>query len=91
MKSSQYKNIIQGTLANHSKDSSSGTPLAVVKAIFDNCGVAFPSGSNTDILLTLLSDDYMGWRSCTAAKAQYYANKGVAAIGVDAHRIVVIT
>lgn len=89
MTASQYKNIVLWTLANCGADSISDSALAA-KAVFDNCGAAFPTGSCQSILLTLLSDDYMAWRSCTAAQAQEYANQGIAAAAIDTSRIIVI-
>lgn len=60
------------------------------KAIFDNMGVPFPAGSCGEILLTLMSEDYMGWRACTHLEAQEYANAGTAAVGIDGEHVVVI-
>lgn len=89
MTGSQYKNVAQWTLANCGF-LESGDSAAVAKAIFDNMGVAFPKGGYSDIMLTLLSEDYMGWCSCTFAQAQEFANAGTAAIGIDPARVVVI-
>ena len=89
MTSSQYNNIIQGTLgtlpASKSKDS-----VQVARAIMDNCGVALPTGNCTDILRTLISG-YMGWKSCTKSEAQGYANAGIAAIGIDTNHVLVVS
>lgn len=89
MTGSQYKNVAQWTLANtpgvEAMDSASAARM-----IFNNLGVAFPNGSCEEILLTLMSEDYMGWTSCTCRQAQEYANAGVAAVGVDTDHVVVI-
>ena len=89
MTGSQYKNVAQWTLANtpgvEAMDSSDAARM-----IFNNLGVAFPNGSCEEILLTLMSEDYMGWTSCTCRQAQEYANAGVAAVGVDTDHVVVI-
>ena len=89
MTGSQYKNVAQWTLANtagvETMDSAN-----TARAIFNNLGVAFPNGSCEEILLTLMSEDYMGWTPCTYRQAQEYANAGVAAVGVDTSRVVVI-
>ena len=89
MTGSQYKNVAQWTLANtpgvEAMDSASAARM-----IFNNLGVAFPNGSCEEILLTLMSEDYMGWTSCTYRQAQEYANAGVAAVGVDTGHVVVI-
>ena len=89
MTGSQYKNVAQWTLANtpgvEAMDSSDAARM-----IFNTLGVAFPNGSCEEILLTLMSEDYMGWTSCTCRQAQEYANAGVAAVGVDTDHVVVI-
>lgn len=88
MTGTQYKNVAEWTLANggmEEKDSASAA-----KAIFQNMGVPFPAGSSGEVLLTLMSDDYMGWRACTHAQAQEYANAGTAAVGVNGEEVVVI-
>jgi len=89
MTCSQYKNIIKWTLANSTPDDAADS-VATARAIFKNCGVAFPNGNIMDILLTLMSEKYMGWMSCTCAQAQEFANTGVATVGVDADHIVVV-
>ena len=75
MTGSQYKNVAQWTLANtpgvEAMDSSDAA-----RVIFNNLGVAFPNGSCEEILLTLMSEDYMGWTPCTYRQAQEYANAG---------------
>ena len=72
MTGTQYKNVAQWTLANGAAEASDSA--AAAKAIFDNMGVPFPAGSCGEILLTLMSEDYMGWRACTHLEAQEYAN-----------------
>ena len=52
--------------------------VTVARAIFNNMGVAFPGGTCQEILLTLMSGDYMGWGECTYAQAQEFANAGAA-------------
>jgi len=89
MTGSQYNNVVHWTLANGAVDAADSA--AVSKAIFDNCGVAFPTGDCMEVLLTLMSEDYMGWRSCTAAQAQELANEGVAVVGVTPEKVMVIT
>ena len=89
MTGSQYKNVAQWTLANTPGVEAMDSADAA-RAIFNNLGVAFPNGSCEEILLTLMSEDYMGWTPCTCRQAQEYANAGVAAVGVDTSRVVVI-
>lgn len=88
MTGTQYKNVAQWTLANGAAEASESA--AAAKAIFDNMGVPFPAGSCGEILLTLMSEDYMGWRACTHLEAQEYANAGTAAVGIDGEHVVVI-
>ena len=88
MTGTQYKNVAQWTLANGAAEASDSA--AAAKAIFDNMGVPFPAGSCGEILLTLMSEDYMGWRACTHLEAQEYANAGTAAVGIDGEHVVVI-
>ena len=89
MTSSQYNNIVQYTLANMTAEDSQDSAV-VTRKIMNNCGVGFPHGNNLEIMLTLLSEDYMGWRSCTRTDAQQMANNGIATIGVSPERAVVI-
>ena len=89
MTSSQYNNVVQYTLANMTADDSTDS-AAVARKIMNNCGVGFPHGDKLEIMLTLLSEDYMGWRSCTRTDAQQMANNGVATIGVSPEMVVVI-
>lgn len=89
MTDSQYGNIIKCTLENE-LNSKQADESQAVKAILDNCGVAFPAGSQEEILSILKTDDYMGWRVCTFSDAQHYANEGVAAIGINSDHTVVI-
>ena len=89
MTGSQYKNVAQWTLANTPAIEAADS-VAAARAIFNNLGVAFPNGSCEEILLILMSEDYMGWTPCTCRQAQEYANAGVAAVGVDTDHVVVI-
>ena len=86
MTGTQYTNVVHWTLAN----SPAADSAAAAKAVFNNMGVAFPSGSCLEILITLLSEEYMGWMSCTCQQAREFANAGVATVGVDPSRVVVI-
>lgn len=86
MTGTQYTNVVHWTLAN----SPAADSAVAAKAVFNNMGVAFPSGSCPEILITLLSEEYMGWMSCTCQQAREFANAGVATVGVDPSRVVVI-
>lgn len=86
MTGSQYNNVVRWTLANMEAADS----LTAARAVFNNCGVAFPQGSCRDILLTLMSGEYMGWAPCTYAQAQEFANAGIAAVGIDTEHVVIL-
>lgn len=89
MTNNQYKNIIKMTL-NDKKDDNMA-PLEFARAIMNNCGVALPNGTISDVAKTLNTNDYMGWRKCTAAQAMEYANAGTPVIGIDANHVTVIS
>jgi hypothetical protein len=89
MTAEQYNNVVKCTMKREEfpKDADS---FEQARAIFKNLGVALPQGAGRQVLDLLQTDDYMGWRSCTAQEAQQYANKGVAAIGVGEDRMVIL-
>jgi len=90
MNKKQYNNVINYTL-NHIQPEKAGDCLSEARAIFDNMGIALPQGDIKTVYETIKTDDYMGWRSCTAEEAQEAANSGNAAIGISEDRIVVIS
>ena len=87
MTGSQYNNIIRVTLAGIALKQSSAD---AVRMVLKNCGVAFPHGSQKEVFAILASEDYMGWRSCTARHALEYANAGYGVVGLDTEQSVVI-
>ena len=87
MNKKQYNNIIENTLKNEQKSES----LETARAIFNNMGVALPSGNMREVYEVIKGNDYMGWKSCTKEEAQQAADKGVAAIGISENRIVVLS
>lgn len=87
MTSTQYKNVIDYTLTQLPAEADS---LTTVREILRNCGTPLPQGTPSEILNTLLSDDYMGWNECTYRDAVNYANAGVVAIGVGSDGIMLI-
>lgn len=89
MTSSQYYNIICGTLSNMTEEEK-GDSACVAKKIFDNCGEAFPSGNCAAVWHVLKSNDYVNWRSCTAEEAQQYANQGIPTVAINEKRITII-
>ena len=89
MNKKQYNNVIDHTLkyeqVNSEKDN-----LASARAIFKNLGVALPQGDIKTVCETIKTDNYMGWKSCTMEEAQAAADEGVAAIGINDNKIVVL-
>ncbi|MBR6558795.1 MAG: hypothetical protein IKT70_07275 [Clostridia bacterium] len=90
MDKKQYNNIINKTLENDNTVNNSDS-LTTAREIFNNMGVALPNGTMTEVYDAISTDDYMGWRACTAEEAQKAANNGVAAIGISKDNIVVIS
>jgi hypothetical protein len=64
--------------------------IAITRKILKNCEADFPYGECKGILLTLLSDEFTCWRSCTYTDAQKFANEGIPAVGVSSENIYVI-
>ena len=89
MTGNQYNNIVKWTLA-HADPETTKDNLAAVRAVMQNCGAAFPNGGISEVMETLMSDEYMGWQNCTYKQTQAYANSGIASIGIDGRRIIII-
>ena len=87
MNGKQYNNIIEHTLKQEKTDDS----LIIARAIFNNMGVALPQGNIKEVCEVLKSDNYMGWKSCSMQTAQEMADKGIAAIGINEEKIVVLS
>ena len=90
MNTKQYNNMIDWTV-KHDSAVQTGDSLATARAIFNNMGVALPNGSMQEVYETIKTNAYMGWRACTMQEAQAAADRGVAAIGISEHRIVVLS
>ncbi len=90
MNKKQYNNIIENTL-KYKQFAQSEDSLAIARAVFANMGVALPSGDIKTVCETIKTNDYMGWRECSAKEAQEAANGGFAAIGINEDKIVVIS
>ena len=86
----QYNNIIDYTV-KHDAEAQTDDSLKTARTIFNNMGVALPNGSMKEVYETIKTDNYMGWKSCTMEEAQKAADKGVAAIGINENRIVVLS
>lgn len=90
MDKKQYNNVIDWTL-KHEQSAQTEDSLATARAIFNNMGVALPSGDIKEVCETLKTDDYMGWKSCTMQEAQHAADNGAAAIAISEDKIVVLS
>lgn len=89
MTASQYKNIIKWTLFLE-RDLSKSESIDVAKRILKNLGAAFPHGDYSRVLDALNTQKYLGWRSCKREDVQKYANVGIASIGIDNNKIIII-
>lgn len=89
MTGAQYSSVAHWTLANMDAETAKNS-LSAIREVFKNCGVAFPNGEISEVMRILMSDKYMGWENCTYRQAQEYANAGIAAVGIDGERIVII-
>ena len=90
MNKKQYNNVIENTLKND-QTAQTNDSLSVARAIFNNMGVALPQGDIKTVYRIISTNDYMGWRECSAEEAQDAANEGVAAIGISEDKIVVLS
>ena len=83
----QYKNVIDYTLTQLPAEADS---LITVREILRNCGTPLPQGTPSEILHTLLTNEYLAWEECTYAEAIKQANLGVVAIGISGDNIMLI-
>ena len=90
MNKKQYNNIIEYTL-KHDKSAQIGDSLSIARAIFNNMGVALPQGDIKAVYKTIKTNKYMSWRYCSAKQAQTAADNGIAAIGINENRIIVLS
>ena len=90
MNSKQYNNIIDWTL-KHEQSAQTDDSLKTARTIFNNMGVALPSGTVSEVFETLKTNDYMGWRTCTVKEAQERVADGTAVVGINDNRIVVLS
>lgn len=90
MTGSEYRNIIETTLFLNDQINIFEGSKYVARAIFQNAGVAFPSGDYADIYTALCTNTYMNWRSCNFEVVQALANGGTPTIGVDCNQVIII-
>lgn len=89
MNKKQYNNIIEHSLQYDCKDTTNS--LDTARIVFNNMGVALPKGTIKEVYDTVSTNDYMGWRHCNFEKAKEAANNGIAAMGINQDRIVVLS
>lgn len=89
MNKKQYNNIIEHSLQYDCKDTTNS--LDTARIVFNNMGVALPKGTIKEVYDTVATNDYMGWRHCNFEKAKEAANNGIAAMGINQDRIVVLS
>ena len=69
MNKKQYNNLINYTL-KHEETAQTKDTLITVRTIFNNMGVALPSGNMKEVYEVIKTNNYMGWTSCTMQEAQ---------------------
>ena len=89
MNGKQYKNIIDNTMKHIDNEIKSDSVKTAIE-IFKNRGIEFPDESVEYVKEILSSDNYMSWEHCEVSDLHDYANNGVAVVGIDEDRIVVI-
>lgn len=90
MNKKQYTNIINRTL-KYSEDLRASGALTIARAIFKNMGVSLPQGGCKEVFECLKQNCFMAWRTCSLKDAQEFVNNGIAAIGINEDRIVVLS
>ena len=89
MTGSQYKNIIDWSFRLDEKLKTSENRL-VIKRLFDNMGVSFPTVSYEEVLNVFKNYSYLGWRNCPVEDAQTYSNLGIPTIAMDESTVILI-
>ncbi len=89
MNKKQYNNIIEHSLQYDCKETDSS--LDTARTVFNNMGVALPQGTQKEVYDTISTNEYMGWRECTLEKARENANKGIATIGINENKIIILS
>lgn len=87
MTKNQYNNVIRWTLAQGEGEEDS---LTVGKKIFKNLGMPFLKGDYKEVLQTLMSGKYMGWKECTLEQARKCTGQGIPAEAMNLNRVIVI-
>ena len=87
MNKQEYNNVIETTLAQQTGEKDS---LETTREVLSNMGAVLPQGDLKQVSEGLATDDYMGWRKCTAKEAQEYANEGIAVVAVSEDKIAIV-
>lgn len=88
MTAKEYRSVVDWTVKK-CKERSDET-IDTVRAVCKNLGAELPDGDVREISEVLKTNDYMGWRSCSINDAKFCAEIGVAAIGIDDNKIVIV-
>ena len=83
-----YNNVISWALL-HDKPEKQDS-LSITRHVLSKLGIALPQGDLEHINDTLKSNDYMGWRKCSLEEALEAVENGIAAIGINDRRIVIL-
>ena len=89
MTGAQYKNVIKWSVFQN-PEIRENDPIKMIKTIFNNLGVAFPSAPYKLALSYIKGENYLGWRICSYDESRLYANKGIATIAANDERIIMI-
>ena len=89
MNKEHYNQIIDWTIQQEQLEDKRNT-LEAARLIFKNMGIPLPNGTMEEAATVLTTNDYMGWRKCTAKEAQTCANDGTAAMAVKGNEIYIV-
>ncbi len=89
MNGAQYKNVIKWTLAFDEVTTETDSQT-VTRMICRNLGVAYPHGDNKEVIRILNGKRFLGWTPVTCEDAQRFADLGVATIGINEEKTVVV-
>lgn len=89
MNKKQYNNVIEWTMRHYSGNESDSS-LEKIKSVCTNMGISLPCGTIQEVYNIMSTDEYMDWRSCTMEEAREYADSGIAVVGMNENRIVLI-
>ena len=80
-----YSNVIKGIL-DLQDNTKPINKLYTIRNI-DRMGVAFPHGSEEEIVRIIKTNDYMGWRRCSQDEARLFIEEGTPVISVSSPKI----